>query len=420
MTEKTSAVASTTAKALATPKSQSTWALAWRRFRRHKLAIAASVVILLLVSMALFASLIAPYDPTAIPSDLVNSQFLPPSAEHWLGTDDLGRDVLSRIIYGSRISLLVGFIAAFTSVLIGTVLGILAGYFSGQSFNVYTGPFSRTANPEQPLFFASSATSKFSLTWLPLVPSWILFYLVLYGCGLIGWILVEPVVQRGFSSGAWDAGAFVGLVLLGITAVGAIWGLFGRISIDLDILISRWIDFMLTIPALPLNLVLSAFLRDPNTGFGQWAQQIFGESASVFIIISIITIFGWLTIARLVRGTILSLREQEFTAAAKALGSSESRVMFHHLLPNALTPIIVQTTLQVGGALLTEAALSFLGFGIQPPVATWGNMLTNAQNYIFNSPWLAFPPGVMILLTVLAFNYLGDGLRDALDPRSRR
>jgi ABC-type dipeptide/oligopeptide/nickel transport system permease subunit len=303
------------------------------------MAIVASGVILFLLCVAILAPwlhLLLPwlaiYDPETQPTgvDVGNQYFLGPSPEHYMGTDDLGRDVFSRIVFGSRISLLVGFVAAFTSVLLGTLLGTIAGYFSGTS--------------------------------LPFLPRWL----------------------------------------------------------DPDILISRLIDFMLTIPVLPLLLVLSALLRDPHAIVGQWAQRVFGEAASVFIIISIIVLFGWITIARLVRGTILSLREQEFTSAARALGFSDARIMFRHLLPNALTPIIVQATLQVGGALLTEAALSFLGFGIQPPVATWGNMLTNAQNYIFNAPWLAFPPGVMILITVLAFNYLGDGLRDALDPRTRR
>ncbi|MCL4454079.1 MAG: ABC transporter permease [Deinococcus sp.] len=176
---------------------------------------------------------------------------------------------------------------------------------------------------------------------------------------------------------------------------------------------------MLTIPDLPLLLVLSALLRDPGVAVGRWAQAVFGDAASVFIIITILVLFGWTGTARLVRGAILSLREQDFTTAAQALGARESRVMFRHLVPNAMAPIIVQATLGVGGAILTEAALSFLGFGIQPPVATWGNMLTNAQEYIFSTPWLALAPGFMIFITILAFNYLGDGLRDALDPRSR-
>jgi peptide/nickel transport system permease protein len=418
-------------------RSQSTWAIAWRKFKRHKMAMVASVLILFLVVVAFAAPwlhILLPglsiYDPTAQPSgeDVGSQYYLGPSAEHYLGTDELGRDVFSRIIHGSRISLLVGFIAALTSVLIGTILGTIAGYFSGQSFTFYSGPFNRnTGGMGQSLYFASTATPNsflsLSFSWLGRLVSWGLFYLVLYLVGFISWALAGPGLQEALS-GVWSAGNIFSVVGLAVTALvlgfAAVWGLRGEMRSDMDIIISRLIDFMLTVPVLPLLLVLSALLRDPDVAVGKWAQQIFGEAASVFIIISIIVLFGWITIARLVRGTILSLREQEFTSAAKALGFSESRIMFRHLLPNALTPIIVQATLQVGGALLTEAALSFLGFGIQPPVATWGNMLTNAQNYIFNAPWLAFPPGVMILVTVLAFNYLGDGLRDALDPRTRR
>jgi peptide/nickel transport system permease protein len=199
----------------------------------------------------------------------------------------------------------------------------------------------------------------------------------------------------------------------------ALWGLRGEIRLDLDTAISRLIDFMLTIPTLPLLLVLSALLRDPRVPVGQWAQDVLGDAASVFIIIAILVLFGWLTPARIVRGTILSLREQDYTTAAQALGASDSRILFRHLIPNALAPLIVLATLQVGYAILVESGLSFLGFGIQPPVATWGNMLANAQEYIFMAPWLALPPGFMIFITVLAFNFVGDGLRDALDPRSR-
>jgi len=214
--------------------------------------------------------------------------------------------------------------------------------------------------------------------------------------------------------------SLLGLLLMwGLVLVIAAWGLFGQGKVDLDAIISRFMDFMLTIPELPLLLVLSALLRDTRGAVGQWAQSVFGESASVFIIITIIVLFGWIGTGRLIRGAVLSLREQDFTTAARAMGAGDVRIMFRHLVPNALAPLIVNATLAVGGAILTEAALSFLGFGIQPPVATWGNMLNNAQEYIFTAPWLALAPGFMIFITVLAFNYLGDGLRDALDPRSR-
>ncbi|RIH87572.1 ABC transporter permease [Calidithermus roseus] len=395
------------------PKSQSAWALAWRRFRKHRLAMSALVVVILLVLMAFLAPLLAPYDPTAQPTggDLASFYFQGPSRAHWLGTDDLGRDVLSRIIYGSRISLLVGFTVALSAVVLGTILGTLAGYFSGRPLRFYLGPLAFAYEGWHPPLFA---------LWR--VISWVLFYAFLYFVARLSWILASDAVRAALG-GSWTlSNAFSSLALLlvwALVALAAVWGLWGRLQLDLDIAISRLIDFMLTIPTLPLLLVLSALLRDPGVAVGRWAEALFGSAASVFIIITILVAFGWITIARLVRGVILSLREQEFTTAAQALGASEARVMFRHLVPNAIAPIIVQATLEVGNAILVEAALSFLGFGIQPPVATWGNMLTNAQEYIFSAPWLALAPGFMIFLTVLAFNYLGDGLRDALDPRSR-
>ncbi|MER3537274.1 MAG: peptide ABC transporter permease [Thermus sp.] len=389
----------------AAQKSQSTWALAWRRFKRHRMAMASLVVILFLVLMAVFAPWIAPYDPTAQPtgSDVGQYYFQPPSREHPLGTDDLGRDVLSRIIYGSRISLLVGFAVALSSVILGTIMGTLAGYFSGRPLRFYLGPFRREEQGFWPLSFT---------LWR--VFSWALYYGALYLVLTIAWALSKDGLA------AKSAGSYLGFGLAVLfVAWAAVYGLRGQIRLDLDIAISRLIDFMLTIPTLPLLLVLSALLRDPQVKVGQWAQGVFGDAASVFIIIAILVLFGWLGTARLVRGNILSLREQDYATAAQALGASDRRIMFRHLVPNTLAPLIVQATLQIGGAILVEAALSFLGFGIQPPVATWGNMLTNAQEYIFTAPWLALPPGFMIFLTVLAFNYLGDGLRDALDPRSR-
>lgn len=386
-------------------QSQTTWALAWRRFKRHRMAMASLVVILLLILMAIFAPWIAPYDPTAQPtgSDVGQYYFQPPSREHLLGTDDLGRDVLSRIVYGSRISLLVGFAVAFSSVILGTIMGTLAGYFSGRPLRFYLGPFRREKEGFYPFSFA---------VWR--VFSWVLYYGVLYLALSTSWALFRD----GLASGSPGSYLGFGLVAL-LLGFAAVYGLYGQIRLDLDVAISRLIDFMLTIPTLPLLLVLSALLRDPQVKVGQWAQGVFGDAASVFIIIAILVLFGWLGTARLVRGNILSLREQDYATAAQALGASDGRIMFRHLVPNTLAPLIVQATLQIGGAILVEAALSFLGFGIQPPVATWGNMLTNAQEYIFTAPWLALPPGFMIFLTVLAFNYLGDGLRDALDPRSR-
>ncbi len=370
-------------------------------------------VVVALVLMAVFAPWIAPYSPTAQPTgdNLADYYFLGPTREHWLGTDELGRDVLSRIIYGARISLLVGFVAAFAAALLGTTLGVIAGYFSGKPLRFYLGPLAKEKNSWSPLPFAA---------WR--VISWLLLYGLLFLAADLAWQLSGANVQALFA-GAFSLNnvlSLVGLVLAwGVVLYVAFWGLFGRSRLDLDVAISRFMDFMLTIPELPLLLVLSALLRDSQGVVGRWASATFGESASVFIIITIIVLFGWIGTGRLIRGAVLSLREQEFTTAAQALGAGDARVMFRHLVPNTLAPLIVNATLAIGGAILTEAALSFLGFGIQPPVATWGNMLTKAQEYIFTAPWLALAPGFMIFITVLAFNYLGDGLRDALDPRSR-
>ncbi len=299
-------------------QSQSTWSIALRRFRRHKLAMVSLAVIVLLILMAVFAPFLAPYNPFKFDPNQINP-YEPPSRAHLFGTDDLGRDVLSRIIYGSRISLAVGFAVAFIGVVFGTFMGILAGYFGG-------------------------------------------------------WV---------------------------------------------DTLISRFIDFMLSLPAFPLLLVIAGVLASSNAGFIVAFRLNFQESASVYIVIGVLAFFGWLGTARLVRGEILKLKNLEYVDAARALGAKNARIMFRHLVPNTVAIIIVQATLDVGSAILTEAGLSFLGFGIQPPVSTWGNMLSNAQEAVFNSPWLTFYPGVAILITCLAFNFLGDGMRDALDPRSR-
>jgi peptide/nickel transport system permease protein len=416
---------------------ENAWLLAWRQLRRHRLAMISLVVLSVLIATALLAPWLAPYDPSVQPRgttpiprsesgllarllppeaeappvrSLRQRYFQPPSRFHWLGTDDLGRDVFSRLLYGARISLLVGFLAALSSVLVGTVLGATAGYFAGRPLRFYVGPFAA----------GESFASPFTI-WR--VISWLLFYALLVGVVQVAWTLGGPAVQAGFDEG-WTRARWGSLFGVGITGVAAlalaIRGLTWRFALDLDTVISRLIDFMLTLPGLPILLVLSAILRDPRSPIGAFMYGTFGSGYSVVIIIFILVLFGWITTARLVRASFLSLREREFTMAAQALGTTNGGVMFRHLVPNSMAPIIVEGTLQVGIAILVEAALSFLGFGIQPPVSTWGNMLTNAQTYIFYAPWLAFPPGVMIVTTVLSINFLGDGLRDALDPNRKR
>jgi peptide/nickel transport system permease protein len=279
----------------------------WRRFRRHKVALIGVGVIALMSLIALLANLIAPANPDFI--DQTNWQgyaLAPGVAGHILGTDENGRDLLSRLMFGARISLTVALFAVIMEISIGTFLGAISGYYGG-------------------------------------------------------WV---------------------------------------------DFIIMRVTDVVLSIPLLPLLLVITAIVADTSTK----------ASLNFFVIVLIIGGLSWPAVARLVRASFLSLREREFAEAAKALGNRDARIIFRHLLPNAMAPIIVQATLEVANVIILESVLSFLGFGIQPPTASWGNMLANAQSNMTQAPWAAIFPGLCILVTVLSINYLGDGLRDALDP----
>jgi peptide/nickel transport system permease protein len=273
------------------------WTLYLERLRKNRLATAGLVVIFVLALIALFAPWIAPQDP-ALQNLLERLQG--PSAKHWLGTDDLGRDVLARLLYGTRISLSVGFVAVGISVLLGTTLGLLAGFLGGKT----------------------------------------------------------------------------------------------------DIVIMRLVDVMLSIPTIFLILAVLAFLG-PN----------------IYNVMAIIGLTSWPGLTRLVRGECLSVREREYMQAAQIAGLSTPRLLFVHLLPNVVGPILVSATLGVGGAVLTESALSFLGLGVQPPSASWGNILAVGRDYLHIAWWLSLFPTLSILVTVLAFNLLGEGLRDVVDPR---
>lgn len=282
----------------------------WRRFRRHKLALVGGIVFGLALLVAILANVIAPWDPNYIDQAHWSGYPLAPGvAGHILGTDENGRDLLSRLIFGARISLTVAIFAVTMEIVLGTVLGAIAGY---------------------------------------------------YGKAI-------------------------------------------------DFTIMRLTDVVLSIPLLPLLLVLTAIVA-------QTSNKASLNFASIVIIIGMLT---WPSVARIVRAVFLSLREREYAEAARALGNSDRRIIFRHLLPNAVAPIIVQATLEVANVIILESTLSFLGFGIQPPTASWGNMLANAQANMAIAPWAAIFPGLCILITVLAINYLGDGLRDALDPNVR-
>jgi peptide/nickel transport system permease protein len=285
-----------------------------RRFSRHRLAVASAVVLIALAVLALAAPLFE--IALGVDAAAVNllGRFAPPSLAHPLGTDELGRDLLVRLLYGGRISLFVGLTAALAGAVLGTTVGLLAGYFGGR----------------------------------------------------------------------------------------------------LDALLMRVTDGVIALPLLPLLIVLAAV----DLGkVGLPEAIVNSESLSLYRIIAIVALVGWTTVARLVRGAALSLREREFVLAAISQGASALRVMTVHILPNLISPIIVATTLSVGNVILLESVLSFLGLGIQPPIPSWGNLLTNAQELIWNAPALAFYPGMLIFITVIAFNFLGDGIQDAVDPK---
>lgn len=281
-----------------TETEESYFRLILNRFLKHKLAVVGLVLFSLIVLMAIFAPVLAPHDPYE-----VGMSYEKPSSEHLLGTDQSGRDVLSRIIYGSRVSLAVGVGAVLVFVIIGTLLGAVAGYFGG-------------------------------------------------------WI---------------------------------------------DMVVMRMTDVFMSFPYLMVILVLVSIM-----------------GPGLFNIVLVLGALGWPPIARLVRGSILSVKQMDYVQSGIALGFKTPRILFNHILPNVLAPILVNATFGIASAIITEASLSFLGMGVQPPTASWGNMLTEAQSItvLSTQPWLWIPAGMLIVIAVLSVNFMGDGLRDALDPRN--
>ncbi|MDL2260348.1 ABC transporter permease [Deltaproteobacteria bacterium OttesenSCG-928-K17] len=270
-----------------------------KRFSHNRLALVGALVVLALFILSGFASSLAPYDPDRLDP---RNRLKPPSSEHVLGTDSLGRDVMSRMIWGGQVSLKVGFVAIGIATAIGLFLGSLAGYYGG-------------------------------------------------------WV---------------------------------------------DSLIMRFCDLMLCFPSMFLILAVIAILEP-----------------SVWNVMIVIGLTGWMGVARLVRAEFIGLKNRDFILAARALGASDARLILRHLLPNAMAPVLVTATLGVAGAILTESALSFLGLGVQPPISTWGAMLADGKDYLSRAWWLSFYPGLAILVTVLSYNLVGEGLRDAFDPRSQ-
>jgi peptide/nickel transport system permease protein len=288
--------------------------MTWLRFRRHKMAMAGAVMLLLLFLYSFGGSLVFTEDYANLTE--TGNRLSPPTAAHPFGTDTIGRDILARTIYGGQISLLIGLAAVVVMVLVGVLIGALSGFFGGAT----------------------------------------------------------------------------------------------------DAVLMRLTEAVITIPSLFLLLVMAKFFggKVPD-------MEIFGRtfSGSVVVIIVIIGLTSWTFLARIVRAEFLSLKENDFIMAARATGTPTWEIIFRHILPNTIAPIIVAATIGIAAAIISEAYISFLGLGVQPPTATWGNMLDGAYNYIDTAPWLWFFPGLLILLTVLSINFVGDGLRDALDPRSR-
>ena len=272
--------------------------IVWRRFTRNRLASAGAIGVFVLVALATLAPWVAPRDPLYI--DMAHKFARPGEAGFVLGADELGRDLLSRLLHAGRVSLAVGLLTSLIAVCVGSILGAVAGFYGGA----------------------------------------------------------------------------------------------------VDSAIMRVVDVLLSIPTIFLLLALAAFLKP-----------------TMLTITLIIGLNSWMSVARMVRGQVLSLKEQEFVLAARAAGAGAGRLIVRQLLPNAVAPVLVAATLTVATAILLESSLSYLGYGIQPPTASWGNMLNNAQSYVLYAPWVAVYPGAMISLTVLSFNFAGDGLRDALDPR---
>ncbi len=285
--------------------------LVWNQFRRHRMALVGTVILLLLVLGSTFVSVVSPYDPE---KSSMRERRQPPSLAHPMGTDTLGRDMLTRLLYGGRFSLTIGLLATLVGISIGTTVGAIAGYYGGAVDNV----------------------------------------------------------------------------------------------------LMRLTDLFIALPRLFMLILMTLLLRNLDV-------PLLKANGGVGGIVLILGLLSWTGVARLVRGQFLSLKEKEFVEAARTLGVRNLRIVFFHVLPNTATPIIVAATLLVAATIISESGLSFLGFGVQPPTPTWGNMLNGAQDEMRKGNWwMAVFPGLMIFLTVISINYIGDGLRDALDPRRLR
>jgi peptide/nickel transport system permease protein len=356
----------------------------WRLLKKNQLAFAGLVIFIIFfltacLGLALTSGTKPVFDPALVRLSeklkpplsrpnlaVLRLEQIPPLGIYLLGTDELGRDVFARMLQGSWVSLTVGFVAVGIAVLVGIFLGGIAGYYGQWRVGVKDALLAC-------LFLVGGTALAFGVIHIGLV-------LVVLG------LIALPLSLR--------------LKGIGTEHPGMAW--LKRGTLTIDTLIMRFVDIMLCFPSFFLILTVVALLP-----------------ASIYNIMIVIGLTSWMGTTRFVRAEFLSLREQDFVTAARALGVGNLRIIFRHMIPNAVAPVLVSATIGIASAILTEAGLSFLGFGVPPPHATWGNILSDGKNYIFDAPWLTFEPGFAILIVVLSFNLFGEGLRDILNPKLR-
>lgn len=359
----------------------------WRLFKRNRLAIAGLVFFIIffcaaLIGLTLTSGTNPVFDPALVRlqeklrpplakpnlASLIPSE-IPTLGLYLFGTDDLGRDVFARMLQGAWVSLTVGFVAVGIAVIIGIFMGGIAGYYGQRHIRVDQLVIAA--------FFFAGAVSLIA----GLILAGSAFFICAAATTLVS-IYVKTAAKRT-STARWQR-------------------LWHKNTLSVDTVIMRFVDIMLCFPSFFLILTVVALLP-----------------ASIYNIMIVIGLTSWMGTTRFVRAEFLSLREHDFVAAAKALGLSNFRIIFRHMMPNAVAPVLVSATIGIATAILTEAGLSFLGFGVPPPHATWGNILSDGKNFIFDAPWLTFVPGIAILIVVLSFNLFGEGLRDVLNPKLR-
>jgi len=356
----------------------------WILFKQNKIALIGFIIFLVFFAVAVLGLFLTSGDDPVLDPSLVRLQekLKPPLSSpnpdalapreipsmkiYLFGTDDLGRDVLARMLQGAWVSLTVGFVAVGIAVIVGIILGGLAGYFGSY----------RVSAAHLAIFCLIAGGAGISY-WHPF------WGLAMGSCAAV---LILIAVSAGRKRGQEGKPFWVNLI--------------GMKTFSIDTLIMRLVDIMLCFPSFFLILTVVALLP-----------------ASIYNIMAVIGLTSWMGTTRFVRAEFLSLREQDFVIAARALGLGFARIIFRHMMPNALAPVLVSTTIGIASAILTEAGLSFLGFGVPPPYATWGNILSDGKRFIFDAPWLTFIPGLAILIVVLSFNLFGEGIKDALNPR---